>query len=66
MFHFFAYISRLHLIKRWGLMRSTREENTQEHSWQVAVVAHALAGISNRLFGGRAGPLPRCERNRHR
>lgn len=53
MFHFFAYISRLHLIKRWGLMRSTREENTQEHSWQVAVVAHALAVISNRLFGGR-------------
>ncbi len=53
MFHFFAYISRLHLIKRWGLMRSTREENTQEHSWQVAVVAHALAVISNRLFGGQ-------------
>ncbi len=53
MFHFFAYISRLHLIKRWGLMRSTREENTQEHSWQVAVVAHALAVISNRLFGSR-------------
>ncbi len=52
MFHFFAYISRLHLIKRWGLMRSTRQENTQEHSWQVAVVAHALAVIKNRLFGG--------------
>ena len=52
MFHFFAYISRLHLIKRWGLMRNTYEENTQEHSWQVAVVAHALAVIKNRLFGG--------------
>lgn len=52
MFHFFAYISRLRLIKRWGLMRNTYEENTQEHSWQVAVVAHALAVIKNRLYGG--------------
>lgn len=40
------------MIKRWGLMRSTRPENTQEHSWQVAVVAHALAVIQNRLFAG--------------
>lgn len=52
MFHFFAYISRLRYIRRWGLMRSTYPENTQEHSWQVAVVAHALALIQNRLFGG--------------
>lgn len=52
MFHFFAYISRLRYIRRWGLMRSTHQENTQEHSWQVAVVAHALALIKNRLFGG--------------
>lgn len=53
MFHFFAYISRLRYIRRWGLMRSTYPENTQEHSWQVAVVAHALALIKNRLFGGK-------------
>ncbi len=52
MFHFFAYISRLRYIRRWGLMRNTYAENTQEHSWQVAVVAHALAVIKNRLFGG--------------
>lgn len=52
MFHFFAYISRLRLIRRWGLMRNTYQENTQEHSWQVAVVAHALALIKNQLFGG--------------
>lgn len=52
MFHFFAYISRLRLIRRWGLMRNTYQENTQEHSWQVAVVAHALAMIKNRFFGG--------------
>lgn len=51
--HFFAYISRLRLIRRWGLMRNSYEENTQEHSWQVAVVAHALAVIKNRLYGGQ-------------
>ncbi len=50
--HFFAYISRLRLIRRWGLMRNSYQENTQEHSWQVAVVAHALAVIKNRLYGG--------------
>ncbi len=51
--HFFAYISRLRLIRRWGLMRNSYQENTQEHSWQVAVVAHALAVIQNRLYGGQ-------------
>jgi 5'-deoxynucleotidase len=39
-------------IKRWGLMRNTREENIQEHSLQTAMIAHALALIKNRLFGG--------------
>lgn len=52
MSHFFAYISRLKLIKRWSLMRNTSKENTQEHSWQVAVIAHSLAVIKNRLYGG--------------
>ena len=52
MSHFFAYISRLKLIKRWGLMRSTNPENSQEHSWQVATIAHCLVLIKNKLFGG--------------
>ena len=52
MSHFFAYISRLKLIKRWSLMRNTGRENTQEHSWQVAVIAHSLAVIKNRFYGG--------------
>ena len=51
--HFFAYLGRLKFIKRWGLMRSAVEENTQEHSYQVAVVAHALAIIKNKLFAGQ-------------
>jgi len=54
--HAFAYLARLKLILRWGLMRNTRGENTQEHSLQVAMVAHALALIRVRVFGGRADP----------
>ena len=36
MHHFFAYLSRMKYIKRWGLMRNSQEENIQEHSLQVA------------------------------
>lgn len=50
--HFFAYISRMRFIQRWALMRNTAQENVQEHSHQVAVLAHALAVIRNREFGG--------------
>ena len=49
---FFAYISRMKNIRRWGLMRSFREENVQEHSLQVAMFAHALALLENERFGG--------------
>jgi 5'-deoxynucleotidase len=51
-FHFFAYISRMKLIDRWSLMRCLHRENVQEHSLQVAVIAHALAVIKNKYFGG--------------
>ena len=54
MSHFFAYISKMRWIKRWGLMKNTAEENIMEHSWQVAAVAHALAQIENDVYGGRA------------
>lgn len=40
------------LIRRWGLMRSVQPENIQEHSQQVAVLAHALAEIDNCYCGG--------------
>lgn len=50
--HFFAYLSRMRFISRWALMRNTAQENVQEHSYQVAVLAHALAVIRNRRFGG--------------
>lgn len=52
MYHFFGYMARMKYIKRWGLMRNTREENIQEHSLQTAMIAHALALIKNKLFGG--------------
>ena len=51
--HFFAYIDRMRYIERWALMRNSVRENIQEHSHQVAVLAHALAVIRNALFGGQ-------------
>jgi 5'-deoxynucleotidase len=50
MSHFFAYLGRMKYIMRWGLMRNTREENIQEHSHQVAIIAHALAIIGNKKY----------------
>ena len=54
--HFFAYTSRMRFISRWALMRNSQPENIQEHSHQVAVLAHALAVIRNRCFGGQVDP----------
>jgi 5'-deoxynucleotidase len=56
MSNFLAYISRMKYIKRWGLMRSNREENVQEHSLQVAMFAHCLALIENKRYGGKLDP----------
>jgi 5'-deoxynucleotidase len=56
MSHFFAYLARMRFIGRWGLMHSTRPENIQEHSLRVAMIAHALAVIRNRLFAGGVNP----------
>ncbi len=51
-YNFYAFMDRMKYIKRWSLMRSVREENIMEHSHQVAVFAHALAVITNKLYGG--------------
>lgn len=51
MYNFFAFLSRMKHITRWGLMRNTCIENIQEHSLQVAMIAHGLAVISNTCFG---------------
>ncbi len=51
-YSFFAMLSRMKNIRRWALMRNTRSENICEHSHEVAVIAHALALITNRHHGG--------------
>ena len=44
-YEFYALMSRMRFITRWGLMRNSFSENIQEHSHQVAVLSHALALI---------------------
>ena len=51
-YNFFAYMARMKLIRRWGLMRSVIQENIAEHSAQVAHIAHAIALIKNKKFEG--------------
>lgn len=57
--NFFALISRMRYIGRWGLMRNSLHENIQEHSHMVAVIAHALAVVGARLYGKTTNP-DRC------
>lgn len=45
--HFFAYLSKLRWIERWGMKRNAIRENVMEHSFEVAVVAHALGELYN-------------------
>ena len=54
---FYALLGRMRYITRWGLMRNTFSENIQEHSHQVAVLAHALALIRREILG-LDGPDP--------
>ena len=58
-YQFYALLSRMRYITRWGLMRNTFSENIQEHSHQVAVLAHALALIRRDVLGLPAEP-DRC------
>lgn len=53
MSQFFAFLSRMRFINRWSLMRNTFGDNLSEHSFEVAMLTHALAEIENRLFGGK-------------
>ena len=56
-YRFYALLSRMRYITRWGLMRNTFSENIQEHSHMVAVLAHGLAMIRREIFG-LTGDLP--------
>lgn len=55
-YSFFAMLSRMKYINRWGLMRNTITENISEHSLEVSIIAHALAVINNIYFGGTINP----------
>ena len=52
---FYAMLSRMRYISRWGLMRNTRPENVMEHTAVVAMFAHALAVLHNER-GGNVSP----------
>ncbi|MCG8667773.1 MAG: 5'-deoxynucleotidase [Pseudomonadales bacterium] len=52
MHHFYAYVSKLKYILRWGLKRNVENENVKEHSFDVSMIAHALAIIRNTYFEG--------------
>ncbi|MBQ2971743.1 MAG: 5'-deoxynucleotidase [Ruminococcus sp.] len=54
--HFFALMSRMKYINRWGLMNNTKNENISEHSLMVAMLSHALVVISNKRFGTTLNP----------
>ena len=54
--NFFALISRMRYISRWGLMRNSLPENIQEHSHMVAVIAHALGVIRRDVYGIPCNP----------
>lgn len=49
--HFFAYLYRLRFIRRWSLMRNAVPESVAEHSFQVALLTHALCMIGHQVFG---------------
>ncbi len=48
--HFFAYLSKLRWIERWGMKRNAIRENVMEHSFEVATVAHALGELHNQMY----------------
>ena len=50
--HFFAMLSRMKYINRWGLMINSREQNDCEHSLEVAYTARALGIINNTIYEG--------------
>lgn len=53
---FYAMMSRMKNIYRWGLMKNTRSENLSEHSLEVAQISHALALIGNKRLGKNYNP----------
>ena len=57
-YRFYALVSRMRYITRWGLMRNTFSENVQEHSHMVAVLAGATSSAFRPIRS--AAPRRRC------
>ena len=55
-YHFFAKMSRMKHINRWMLMRNTSSENLSEHSFEVSIIAHALAIIAKEKYNECINP----------
>ena len=49
--NFYAMLSRMKYVNRWGLMRNTIPESLSDHTMDVVIIAHALAVIANLYFG---------------
>jgi len=54
--HFFAYLSKMRWIHRWGMKRNAIQENVMEHSFEVAVIAHNLALVGREKFSRDIDP----------
>ena len=55
MFHFYAYMSRMKLIRRWGLLAQHLRGKRRRHSTRVAMIAHCLAHPQCVRYGGQSG-----------
>ena len=53
---FFALLSRMKYIRRWGLMRNANHENVSEHTLEVAMIAHGLAALGRQRLGRSVDP----------
>lgn len=47
---FFAIMSRMKYVSRWGLMRNSRSESLSDHTLDVVMITHALVVIGNKYF----------------
>jgi len=57
---FFALINRMKHISRWSLMRNMEKETIEGHSYQTAIIAHALCLIANKRCGESLDPERAC------
>ncbi len=51
--NFFAILSRMKYVDRWGLMRNSRKESLSDHTLDVVFITHALVVVANTYFGAK-------------